>query len=110
MEQFKKILEEYNVSAHIDYIIDAIQFDKDEKVIKEILVLNKDLIEKTIKINLINSIDSEDYDKKLDYLLAKNDKATWKKAIKHIMVQEIINGTVSGIEIALQQLKGKAKL
>ena len=110
MEQYKKYLEEYNISEHIDYTIDAIKFDKDEKIIKEILVLNKDLIEKSIQVNLINSIDSKEYEKKLKYLMNKNQKATWKKAIKHIMVQEIISGVVMGIETALQQFKKKNTL
>ncbi len=68
-------------------------------------MLNKDLIQKSIEVNLLNSVDSTDYDQKLDYLMAKNDKATWGKAIKHIMVQEIVNGAVMGIEIAIKQIK-----
>ncbi|MFH1761165.1 MAG: hypothetical protein ABIA63_08690 [bacterium] len=110
MKHYKSLLEKYDLSAHIDDTIDSIKFDEDEKIIKEILVLNKDMVEKTVKVNLINSIDSQDYDRKLQYLLTKNNIATLKKAIKHIMVQQIISGTIMGIEVALKHLKDKKQI
>ncbi len=33
MEQFKKNLEKYDLSSHIDYIVDSIPFDAEEKLI-----------------------------------------------------------------------------